>query len=39
VVAALRKHAVEQVQLIHPPWFDHELDERRTSAARDSAPW
>lgn len=27
VVAALRKHEVERVQLVHPPWFDDEFDE------------
>ena len=26
VVAALRRHGVERVQLMHPPWFDGELD-------------
>jgi maleate isomerase len=26
-VAALRKHGVEQVQLVHPPWFDDEFDQ------------
>lgn len=26
-VTALRTHGVEQVQLVHPPWFDNELDE------------
>ena len=26
-VAALRAHGVEQVQLVHPPWFDDEFDE------------
>ena len=25
--AALRTHGVEQVQLVHPPWFDDEFDE------------
>lgn len=25
-VAALRPHQVERVQLVHPPWFDNELD-------------
>lgn len=25
--AALRKHGVEKVQLVHPPWFDGEFDE------------
>ena len=27
VVAALRTHRLEQVQLVHPPWFDDEFDE------------
>ena len=27
VVAALRKHGVERVQLVHPPWFDDEFDQ------------
>lgn len=27
VVAALRTHGVERVQLVHPPWFDDEFDE------------
>jgi maleate isomerase len=27
VVAALRTHGVGQVQLVHPPWFDDDLDE------------
>ncbi len=26
-VAALRAHRVGQVQLVHPPWFDHAFDE------------
>jgi maleate isomerase len=26
-VAALRKHGIEHVQLVHPPWFDPEFDE------------
>ena len=26
-VAALRRHGVEQVQLVHPPWFDDEFDQ------------
>jgi maleate isomerase len=27
VVAGLRQHEVEQVQLVHPPWFDDEFDQ------------
>ena len=26
-VSALRAHGIEQVQLVHPPWFDDEFDE------------
>jgi maleate isomerase len=26
-VQALRTHEIEQAQLVHPPWFDHEFDE------------
>jgi maleate isomerase len=26
-VAALRKHRVERLQLVHPPWFDDEFDQ------------
>jgi maleate isomerase len=25
--AALRKHGIERVQLVHPPWFDDEFDQ------------
>ena len=33
-VAALRAHAVERVQLVHPPWFDEEYDALGTAYFR-----
>ena len=33
--AALRKHGVEQVQLMHPPWFDDEFDQLGDAYLRD----
>jgi maleate isomerase len=34
-VAALRAHAVERVQLVHPPWFAHELDDLGAACFRE----
>lgn len=27
VAAALRTHGLEEIQLVHPPWFNHEFDD------------